>query len=131
MSESRSERAQVDGERAQLQAFLDDNRDEVAALLEGMTEEQTRRRLVPSQTTLAGIVKHCTFVEQAWFQVSLLGRRRAELGLPEDADDSWTVDDADTGSPSSRASELPASSRTGSQSRTPSTTVRCTTGVDP
>jgi hypothetical protein len=93
---SRSERTLVGRERDQLQAFLDDNRDEVAALLHGLTEEQARRRLVPSQTTLAGIVKHCTFAERVWFQVSLAGRTRAELGLPEDADESWRVADAET-----------------------------------
>jgi len=96
MSESRSEGTLRGGERAQLQAFLDDNRDEVASLLTGLTEEQARRRLVPSQTTLAAIVKHCTFVEKVWFQVSLAGRTRAELELPDDADDSWRVAATDT-----------------------------------
>ncbi|MBI1378208.1 MAG: DUF664 domain-containing protein [Frankiales bacterium] len=96
METSRTESTLVGDERRQLQAFLDDNRDEVAALLDGMTEEQARRRLVPSRTTLAAIVKHCVFVEKAWFQVSLAGRTRAELGLPEDADDSWVLEDSDT-----------------------------------
>lgn len=96
METSRTESTLVGDERRQLQAFLDDNRDEVAALLAGMTEEQARRRLVPSRTTLAAIVKHCVFVEKVWFQVSLAGRTRAELGLPEDADDSWVLDDSDT-----------------------------------
>jgi hypothetical protein len=96
MGESRANGALIGGERAQLQAFLDDNREEVATLLDGLTEEQARLRLVPSQNTLAGIVKHCTFVEQVWFQVSLLGRSRAELGLPDDAEASWVLDDTDT-----------------------------------
>ena len=91
MTASRSESNLVGAERAQLQAFLDDNRDEVAALLDGLTEEQARRRLVPSRTTVATIVAHCTFVEKAWFQVALAGRTRAELGLPDDVDDSFTV----------------------------------------
>ena len=80
MTASRSESNLVGAERAQLQAFLDDNRDEVAALLDGLTEEQARRRLVPSRTTVATIVAHCTFVEKAWFLVHLAGRARAELG---------------------------------------------------
>ncbi len=37
-------------EREQLEAFVYANRDEVAELLDGLTEEQGRRRLVPSQT---------------------------------------------------------------------------------
>lgn len=96
MSEPRTEQALVGDERAQLQAFLDDNRDEVAAILDGITEEQARRRLVPSLTSLASIVKHCAFVERAWFQVALAGRTRAEVGLPEDADASWVLDEGDT-----------------------------------
>jgi hypothetical protein len=96
MTEPRTEQTLVGDERTQLQAFLDDNRAELAGLLDGLTDEQARRRLVASRTTLAGIVKHCTFVEKAWFQVSLAGRTRAELGLPEDADESWLPDDADS-----------------------------------
>jgi hypothetical protein len=94
--ESRSESGLCADERSLLQAFLDDNRDEVAALLDGLSDEQARRQLVPSRTTLAGIVKHCTFVEKVWFQVSLAGRSRQELGLPEDADDSWVLTDQDS-----------------------------------
>jgi hypothetical protein len=83
-------------ERTTLQAFVDDQRLEIAELLDGLTEEQARRSLVPSLTTLASLVKHCTFVEQVWFQVGLAGLTRAELGIPEEADDSWRLDDADT-----------------------------------
>jgi hypothetical protein len=83
-------------ERATMQAFVDDQRREIAALLDGLTEEQARRTLVPSLTTLASLVKHCAFVEQVWFQVGLAGRTRAELGLPDGADDSWRLNDDDT-----------------------------------
>jgi hypothetical protein len=91
-----SEDTLIGSERAQLLAFVHDNRTEVAALLDGLTEEQARARLVPSATTVLGIVKHCTFVERVWFHVSLAGRGRAEIGLPEAAEDSWLLDDADT-----------------------------------
>jgi len=91
-----SERALIGSERAQLSAFLHDNRTEVVALLEGLSEAQARARLVPSATTLLGIVKHCAFVERVWFHVSLAGRSREEVGIPEAADDSWVLEDADT-----------------------------------
>lgn len=51
------------GERKQLKSFLYDARTEIVALPDGLSEEQARRRLVPSLTTLAGLVKHATFVE--------------------------------------------------------------------
>jgi hypothetical protein len=91
-----SEQSLIGSERAQLLAFVHDNRTEVAALLDGLTEEQARARLVPSATTVLGIVKHCAFVERVWFHVSLAGRSRAEVGIPDDADDSWALTEADT-----------------------------------
>ncbi len=91
-----SEQALIGSERAQVLAFLHDNRKEVVALLEGLSEEQARSRLVPSATTLLGIVKHCAFVERVWFHVSLAGRTREEVGIPEAADDSWRLEDGDT-----------------------------------
>jgi Protein of unknown function (DUF664) len=96
MTVYRADLAFVSDERTQLEAFLDDNRREVVELLDGLTDEQARRSLVPSLTTVASIVKHCTFVEQVWFPVALEGRSRAELGLPDVHDDSFRLDDGDT-----------------------------------
>jgi uncharacterized damage-inducible protein DinB len=92
----RSEDTLIGSERAQLLAFVHDNRLEIVGLLEGLTEEQARRRVVPSATTLLGLVKHCIFVEKVWFHVSLAGRSRAEVGIPESAEDSWTLEESDT-----------------------------------
>jgi len=86
----------TDDERPQLERFLDEARAEVVATLTGLTEEQARRRLVPSLTTPIGLVKHLTFVEQVWFQVVLGGRTRAELGLPNDVDPSFLPAQDDT-----------------------------------
>jgi hypothetical protein len=83
-------------ERAQLEAFLHDQRSQIAELLDGLTEEQSRRRLVASLTTPAGLVKHCAFVERVWFQVGLAGRSRAELVLPEQIDDTFRLENTDT-----------------------------------
>lgn len=86
----------VAAERATLQAFVDDQRLAIVELLDGITDEEARRSLVPSLTTLASLLKHCAFVEQVWFQVGLAGRTRVELGIPAEAHDSWLLDDADT-----------------------------------
>lgn len=90
-SPSRSEQVLIGTEREQLEAFLDDNRAELAGTLAGLTEEQARRHLVPSLTTPLGLVKHAAFVERVWFQVALLGRSRRELGVPEQIDDSFRL----------------------------------------
>lgn len=76
-------------ERALLERFLDEARAEVVATVSGLTEEQARRRLVPSLTTPLGLVTHLTFVEKVWFQVVLGGRTRAELSLPAEVDPSF------------------------------------------
>ena len=86
MDEPRSERALRDPERAQLVAFLDDNRDEVLAGLDGLTDEQARRRLVPSRTTPLAIVKHAIFVEKVWFHVSLGGQTEVSALHPGEGD---------------------------------------------
>lgn len=83
-------------ERIEIESFLDENRSEVIGLLAGLTDEQARRRLVPSLTSIAAIVKHCTFVEGVWFPVAFAGRSRAALGLPELAEESFVLTDADT-----------------------------------
>jgi len=92
----RSEATLTGTEREQLEAFLHDNRLEIVGLLDGVTEEQARRRLVPSLTTLLALVKHATFVEKAWFHCSLAGRTRTEIGIPEDAQDSFLTAEGDT-----------------------------------
>ena len=92
----RSEQVLTGSERAQLEAFLHDNRRELAGILDGLTEEQARRRLVPSRTTLLGLVKHAIFVEKVWFQVALAGHSRAELGLPDTPDESFVLAEGDT-----------------------------------
>jgi hypothetical protein len=83
-------------ERTQLEEFLDTNRAELVETLAGLTEDQARRRLVPSLTTPLGLLKHVTWAEQVWFHVGLAGRTRDELGIPFENDPSWAVDDADT-----------------------------------
>ena len=61
------------GERAILEAFLELQRAVVVRKVYGLTREQAVRRLVPSLTTLAGLLRHLAAVEQEWFGRILAG----------------------------------------------------------
>ena len=82
--------------RAQLEVFLDEHRRALNESLDGLTEEQARRSLVPSRTTLLGLVKHATFVEKVWYDEAVTCRSRAEIGIPATPDESFVLDDEDT-----------------------------------
>jgi hypothetical protein len=82
--------------RVQFETFLDEHRTALRECLDGLTEEQVRRSLVPSRTTLLGLVKHATFVEKVWFDEGITCRSRAELGIPATPDESFILDDDDT-----------------------------------
>ena len=82
--------------RAQFEAFLDEHRSQLNRCLDGLTEEQARRLLVPSRTTLLGLVKHATVVEKVWFDEAVTGRSRAEIGIPAISDESFILHDDDT-----------------------------------
>ena len=82
--------------RVQFEVFIDEHRTELGDSLDGLTEEQARRSLVPSRTTLLGLVKHATFVEKVWFDEAVTCRSRAEIGIPATPDESFVLDDHDT-----------------------------------
>jgi hypothetical protein len=82
--------------KVQLETFLDEHRAALRGCLDGLTEEQARRRLVPSETTLLGLVKHVTYAERVWFGEAVTGRPRQEMGLPPNAADAFTLADPDT-----------------------------------
>jgi hypothetical protein len=82
--------------RTQFEAFLDQHRRELNACLDGLTEEQARRSLVPSKTTLLGLVKHATFVEKVWFDEAVTCRSRSEIGIPASPDESFILHASDS-----------------------------------
>jgi hypothetical protein len=82
--------------RIQFEVFLDEHRVALNGCLDGLTEEQARRSLVPSRTTLLGLVKHVTFVEKVWFDEGVTCRSRAEIGIPATPDESFILNDDDT-----------------------------------
>jgi uncharacterized damage-inducible protein DinB len=69
-----------------LSAFLDRYRETILWKLNGLTKEQASARLVPSVTTLLGIVKHLAYVERWWFQMNFAGD---PVGFP------WPKDEPD------------------------------------
>jgi hypothetical protein len=82
--------------RSQLDAFVEDHRALLLDCLDGLSEEQARRRLVPSRTTLLGLVKHAAFVERVWFDEAVTGRSREAIGIPATPDESFVLEDGDT-----------------------------------
>src|SRR5882757_10139952 len=82
--------------RAQFEAFIDEHRSALNRCLDGLTEEQARQSLVPSRTTLLGLVKHATFLEKVWFDETVTCRSRAEIGIPATSDESFILHDDDT-----------------------------------
>jgi uncharacterized damage-inducible protein DinB len=55
------------GEKESLHVSLDRHRDAVLWKLDGLDDEQLRRRMTPSGTSLLGLVKHLASVEYGWF----------------------------------------------------------------
>ena len=80
-------------EREVLESFLDDLRDTILWKQEGLTREQALRSLVPSGTSLLGIVKHLAFVERYWFQDRFAGRDVAFPWSEQDPDADWRVEE--------------------------------------
>lgn len=82
--------------KAQFDAFLDEHRAALHDCLDGLSEQEARASLVPSRTTLLGLVKHATFVEKVWFDEAVTRRSRQEIGIPATPDESFILDDGDT-----------------------------------
>ncbi|TCP44784.1 uncharacterized protein DUF664 [Tamaricihabitans halophyticus] len=86
----------LDGERAQLDAFVEEYRHSIEEVLDGLTEEQARRTLVTSATTLLGLLKHVTWMQRVWFEECVGGTTRDELGLVRSPEESFQLTDDDT-----------------------------------
>jgi uncharacterized damage-inducible protein DinB len=65
---------QVFGERATLEAFLDDYRDIAVRKVSGLSDADARRTLVTSPTTVGGLIKHLRWAEYGWFEQLLQER---------------------------------------------------------
>lgn len=82
--------------RQRLDELLDEYRDALRASLDGLTEEETRERLVQSKTTLLGLLKHVTYVEGVWFDQAVTARTAKQVGIATSPDRSFTLTTSDT-----------------------------------
>jgi uncharacterized damage-inducible protein DinB len=74
------------GEKESLKVALDRHRDAVLWKLEGVSDEDLRRPLVPSGSSLLGLVKHLAAVEYGWF-CDTFGRPAEPLPFDDDDPD--------------------------------------------
>ncbi len=70
-------------ELAILRASLDRHRDVVLWKLEGLDDEQVRRPMTPTRTSLLGLVKHLAAIEYGWF-CETFGRETEPLPFRDD-----------------------------------------------
>ncbi len=88
--EPRERIARNGAELETLTAMLDWLRVALQDKLDGVEEDAARRRLVPSETTLLGLVKHAAVVEAGWFRYCFLGEDD-----PYGEDEGFELDDSD------------------------------------
>jgi uncharacterized damage-inducible protein DinB len=86
----------LNDERTQLDAFVEEYRSAVEMTLANLSEEQARRRLVSSATTLLGLLKHVTWMQRVWFEECVGGTSRRELGLVQNPEQSFRLAEGDT-----------------------------------
>ena len=82
--------------RTRLEELVDEYRSALHDALNGLTEDEARLRLVPSKTTLLGLLKHVTYVEGIWFDQALTGRSTQDIGIASTPDRSFTLRSADS-----------------------------------
>lgn len=83
-------------ERTTLLAVLDWHRVALLRKVDGLDREALTRRLVPSETTLLGLVKHLAYVERWWFRRVFAGEEVAVLMTPEDVAADFRVNEDET-----------------------------------
>lgn len=88
--------ARLSGERDVLLSFLAEHRRILRGVVLELSDEEARRSLVPSLTTPMGLLKHAIFVDTAWFECRFGGASRADAGIPDTVNESFTLEPTDT-----------------------------------
>jgi uncharacterized damage-inducible protein DinB len=94
--DNRPEPPSVGGEREILAGFLDFHRATLLWKLEGLDDQQLRRAMVASGTSLLGLVKHLAYVERSWFQGVWAGQEVTFPWTSEDPDADWRIEPDET-----------------------------------
>ncbi|WP_349898154.1 DinB family protein [Parafrigoribacterium soli] len=79
-------------EKTTLQHFLDEQRNAVLAIIEGLDEAQLRSAVLPSGWTPIGMIEHLGGAEQHWFQDVALGQLSEEYSWPDEVEDPYDPD---------------------------------------
>ena len=95
-TDNRPEPPYLGDETGTLAGFLDFHRATLLWKIEGLDDEQLRRPMVPSGTSLLGMVKHLAYVERWWFQQVWSGREVTYPWTDEDPDADWRVEPSET-----------------------------------
>jgi hypothetical protein len=91
-TDNRPEPPSIAGEQETLAGFLDFQRATLLWKLEGLDDQQLRRAMVPSGTSLLGLVKHLAYVERSWFQGVWAGQEVSFPWTKEDPDADWRIE---------------------------------------
>jgi len=84
-------------EREMLERHLDYVRAALIQKLSGLDRDEAGRHLVPSLTTLLGLLKHSTDSQEHWFRVMMMGESvPLTYYRVDDEDADWRVDADDT-----------------------------------
>jgi uncharacterized damage-inducible protein DinB len=97
MSDGRTSPPKAAHERDSLEAFLDWQRDTVVVKATGLSDADAAKQLLPSVTTVSGLVRHLADVERGWFREDLDGEKNVPSRYsPEDPDGEFhvTADDS-------------------------------------
>jgi len=79
-------------EKAMLLAYLNAQRNHVLGILEGLSEEDLRRPVLPSGWSCAGLVQHLALdVERFWFRTIVAGEPEQSDISPEIMANAWQV----------------------------------------
>lgn len=89
---ARQDAPYVAAEKETLVAFLDYFRATILLKMDGVSDEDLRRKLTASGLTLLGLVKHLAHVERYWFQLTFAGHDIKFPWTDADPNADWRIE---------------------------------------